>query len=225
MAQSFVGEIKSRIVALLKDRWPDVTFTYKCRRWRTGGEVEVIWTDGPPAARARALLRTLHADEQLSLTRKFSYEFVIRIAKEYTVVQHCAMPEVDTFEDGTCWLYTDPARPEIPYEKIFKEMQTLDGNEIETLAYRPHLINGVWTPVRSYVLKKRDFSRGQHEQYAIVLQRSYNLDRRCFIHVRRRINENWVEVVDGTGGGYCYTQEKFEYIVSLLDERKKKEEA
>lgn len=201
MAKSHVVEVKEQVIATLKQHYPDryKAFKFKTDRWSTGGAIDITWIDGPAETDVDKRLASLkaHTGIMIQTHRKYSHGFIHRVAQEYTSVKGCEMPGIVTFQDGTCWLDNDYSK-DIPYKALFAEMQRIDGNDIPTLAYRLYLINDVWTPIKTRVVRRLDYSHCTHPDYAVVREHSYKHPERKLFKVRRRINRRWVEVVEFT---------------------------
>jgi hypothetical protein len=199
MAKSLVAEIKSQVIALLKTAYPDryKTFTFKTERWSTGGSVDVTWVDGPAETEVDKHLKTINTSIMICTHRKYSESFIHHIAEEYTSVKGCEMPTIEVRGDGTTWFAHDYTRT-LPIKEIVLEMRRLDENELATLAYRLHMVNNVFVPVRTWIVRRRDYSHGKYPEYAVAREKSYCQYVRSLFRVRRRINENWVEVVEDT---------------------------
>lgn len=197
MAKSLMAEIKAEIVTILKQRYPDFyrQFRFKTRSWSTGGDVEIIWTDGPAYNTLQELC--IQYKNHFTLTRKYSQAFIERVATEYCQCKGCEIPSIIPFSDGSYWLDVDHSK-DIPYKEIVLEMRKLDEKELPTLAYRPCMIGGERTPERAWIVRRKDYSHGKYPHLAIAREHSYTSYERKLFKVRRRINENWVEVVQYT---------------------------
>ncbi len=209
MAKSLVAEIKAQVVALLKATYPDryKAFRFKSERWSTGGAIDIIWTDGPAETDVDRHLKAINTSIMLCTDRKYSESFIRRVAQEYTSVKGCEIPEIEVYADGTAWLAHDYTRT-LPLAEIVLEMKRLEENDLATLAYRLHPVNGEFVPVRTWIVRRRDYSHGKYPEYAIAREKSYCQYHRSIFRVRRRINENWVEVVESTS--LCYARSTFE---------------
>lgn len=212
MAKTLAAEIKIQVVAILKARYPECYRSFKIRSesWPTGGSVDIAWIDGPVENDVDKHLKALKTSIMICTNRKYSEGFIRRVAQEYTSVKGCEMPVINILADGTAWMENDYSK-DTPYKSIFKEMQRLSEQELEVLAYRLHPINGVLTPVRTYIVRRRDYSHGKYPGYAIAREKSYTNYVRSLFVVRRRISENWVEVVEATSRCRCPS-------VSMMDE-------
>jgi hypothetical protein len=205
MAKSLAAEVKTQVQAILKARYPESykQFKLKCKSWSTGGSVDIFWTDGPSENTIKQLFVHLNAEHIISIgtERRYSVAFITRVAEEYCQCKGCEMPTVAIHSDGSAWMDNDYSK-NIPYREIFREMQKLSEDDLHTLAYRLHMVNDKFTPVRTYIVRRRDYSHGKYPLLAIAREKSYTSYVRSIFRVRRRINENWVEVVEGTSIRY-----------------------
>jgi hypothetical protein len=221
MAKSLAAEVKMQVQAILKDRYPASyrQFKLKCKSWSTGGSVDIFWTDGPSENAIKNLFARLNVEHIISIgtERRYSVTFITRVAEEYCQCKGCEMPTIITLSDGSAWMDNDYSK-KIPYREIFNAMQKLSEDDLHTLAYRLHMVNEKLTPVRTYIVRRRDYSHGKYPHLAIAREKSYTTYVRKLFRVRRRISENWVEVVEGDSMRHIHNVYELDKHVALVQQ-------
>jgi hypothetical protein len=201
---SLASEQKVLVQERLKQAFPDrySLFRLKAVSWAGGGEVRITWTDGPSYDTVEQLLAPLkeQSSRYISPERHYSPGFLTRVATEYCQCKNVPLPGIRQSDDGNAYL---DHLMDIQLERaIRRELARLDERDIPTLAYRLHLIGDEYQPVQSCVVRRRDYSHGRYPELAIIRVRSYTQYLRALGYVRRRINDDWVEVVDGVYGPF-----------------------
>jgi hypothetical protein len=211
--KSLAAEKKAEISALLKNVYPTSykQFKLKCKSWSTGGSVDIDWTDGPAYDTIMSLVKTLKEKTIILIgcNRHYSQAFLTKVLEEYCAAARCEIPSLIPMSDGTYWTDNDYSK-DIPYRDIWLQIRALSAEDLPALAYYPYNITGIdgkqkQIICRTYVVRRRDFSHGKYPELAICSEKTYTRYQRKIFRVRKRINDNWVEIAEATSLTYSDT--------------------
>ena len=207
MTQHLVTEIKQQVLDVLKYRYPQTYkhFRLKCRRWSTGGSIDVLWTDGSAEHEVSNHLASFKDATIISVLteRSYSYHFLHTVTLRYCEARGCAIPTVE----GSDKAYIKHDTPDITIKwDIYKHAAQIDARDLEDIAF----VKDENTVRMTSLTLKQDYGKGLHKDYAIIGRQGYALRSGPNVwfdiyEVAKRHGSQKVKIVPGTGHGYYFT--------------------
>jgi hypothetical protein len=207
---SLAAEIKQKVLALLKQQYPETfkQFKLKCQSYSTGGAVDIIWIDGPSWEKVRQILAPLAGQTiiHLNAERRYTEHFLQHIATRYSQAKGEEAPAIQVSDEGyaSIAISVDNATS----RAIHGCAIGLDVADLDDLAFKLESDGSIQ---RTSLILKQDYSEGDFAEYALIGRQGYakmsgpNVWFDIFTVVKR-LGPHRVKVIPGTGRGYRFDE-------------------